>query len=82
MTFCLRPPAVCITSPRYYKAKHKQYIYSTISTPITMQKMKSMKVTEDVYKALDSFLTAEVARTGNRRLTFSNAIDILLKRGR
>lgn len=47
-----------------------------------MQKMKSMKVTEDVYKALDSFLTAEVARTGNRRLTFSNAIDILLKRGR
>ncbi len=43
-------------------------------------KMKSMKVRKDVYDRLDRFLTDEIGRTGNRRLTFSDAVELLLER--
>lgn len=41
---------------------------------------KSLKVSVDVYNRLDRFLTDEIRKTGNRRLTFSDAIDMLLER--
>lgn len=44
------------------------------------REMKSLKVTKDVYNRLDRFLTDEIRKTGNRRLTFNDAIDILLER--